>query len=210
MCRLFLFFLFGCSILCAQTLTVSPLAAIRMTQSGPVSAPQLVSIRASNGGALNWTATVSQDAPWIALSATQGSTPTTLRVGLVDWRAVGQPAGNYSGKITFNAANVAPTTVQVTWVVVPRMAGPAFSYLSGPAGCTRPEGYPDAALCTVPGEAPPGNFTPPAVGGSYVDANFGASVKVITGPGGLSHVLGQQSAERLQHVCDDLPVERHV
>jgi len=105
-----LFFFLGCSILCAQTVTVSPLATIQMTQSGPVAAPQILSIRASNGGALNWTAAVSQDAPWIALSATQGSTPTTLRVGLVDWRAVGQPAGNYSGKITFNAANVAAST----------------------------------------------------------------------------------------------------
>jgi hypothetical protein len=179
-----LFFFFGWSILCAQTVTVSPnLATIRMAQSGPVAPPQTVSIRASNGGALNWTATISEDAPWISLSATQGTTPTTIRVGLVGWRAEGQPAGNFSGKITFSAMNVAPTTVPVTWVVVPRMAGPVFSYLSGPAGCTRPDGYPDPALCTVPGEAPPGNFTPPAVGGSYVDANFGASVKVITGPG---------------------------
>jgi hypothetical protein len=177
-----LFFLLGCSILCAQTVTVSPLATIQMTQSGPVAAPQTVSILASDGGALNWTATISEDAPWIALSATQGSTPTTIWVGLVEWRAVGQPTGSYSGQITF-MANGASTVVQVTWVVVPRMAGPVFSYLSGPAGCTQPDGYPDAALCTVPEEAPPGNFTPPPVGGSYVDANFGASVKVVTSPG---------------------------
>jgi len=179
-----LFFLFGCSILCAQTVTVSPnLATIRMAQGGPVAGSQNLSIRASDGGALNWMASVSEDAPWISLSATRGSTPATIRVGLVGWRAEGQRAGTYSGKVTFSARNVAATTVQVTWVVVPRMAGPVFSYLSGPAGCSHPDGYPDAALCTVPDEAPPGNFTPPAVGGSYVDANFGASVRVITGPG---------------------------
>src|SRR5262249_15964979 len=51
--------------------------------------------------------------------------------------------------------------------------------LSGPKGCTQPDGYPDAALCTVPNE----NLKPPAVGESYIDPNLGASVKVMTGPG---------------------------
>jgi uncharacterized protein (TIGR03437 family) len=67
--------------------------------------------------------------------------------------------------------------------VVARLPDPKFSYAAGPQGCTQPDGYPDAALCTVPNEAPPGSFRPPAAGGSYVDPNFGSTVKVLTGTG---------------------------
>src|SRR5437899_5162403 len=59
-------------------------------------------------------------------------------------------------------------------------AAPLFTYLSGPTGCTQPSGYPDAALCTVPNETPLGTFPLPAVGGTYVDGNFGATVKLIS------------------------------
>src|SRR6267143_1101569 len=57
---------------------------------------------------------------------------------------------------------------------------PLFTYVSGPSGCTQPAGYPDAALCTVPNETPLGTFPLPAVGGTYVDGNFGATVKLIS------------------------------
>src|SRR2546421_11460817 len=54
------------------------------------------------------------------------------------------------------------------------------TYVSGPAGCTKPAGYPDAALCTVPNETPLAKFPVPAVGGTYIDGNFGATVKLVT------------------------------
>src|SRR6267378_1206123 len=57
---------------------------------------------------------------------------------------------------------------------------PLFTYVSGPVGCTQPAGYPDAALCTVPNETPLGTFQLPAVGGTYIDGNFGATVKLIS------------------------------
>jgi hypothetical protein len=59
-------------------------------------------------------------------------------------------------------------------------AAPLFTYVSGPTGCTQPAGYPDAALCTVPNETPLGTFPLPAVGGTYVDGNFGATVRLIS------------------------------
>src|SRR5690348_11837526 len=59
-------------------------------------------------------------------------------------------------------------------------AAPLFTYVSGPTGCTQPAGYPDAALCTVPNETPLGTFPLPAVGGTYIDGNFGATVKLIS------------------------------
>lgn len=61
-------------------------------------------------------------------------------------------------------------------------ATPVFSYISGPANCTQPAGYPDPALCVVPDEKPPGSFKPPGVGGSYIDPNFGAKVRILAPP----------------------------
>src|SRR5437773_11881408 len=176
-------FLCGCWVLYPQTLSISPNPiTLRMAQGGPVVNPQAVSVGAA-GAALEWPASVSDDAPPISLSAMEGSTPATVSIGVVGWRAEGMAAGSYSGRITFNAPGAAPATVTVNWSVVPRLPDPKFTYFSGPEGCTQPDGYPDAALCTVPNEAPPGNFKPPGVGGSYVDPNFGATVKALTGPG---------------------------
>lgn len=173
-----------CPLMHAQTLNISPSRlVIRTARGGPVAVPLTLSITANGGAALPWTATVSDEAPWISLSAVTGSTPATVHLALVAWRVAGQAAGSYSGKIRFEIAGRGSATVDVTWVVVPRMPDPRFSYLSGPTGCTQPAGYPDAALCMVPDEAPPGNFRPPARGKSYVDPNFGASVRVITEPG---------------------------
>ncbi len=76
-------------------------------------------------------------------------------------------------------------SVSVVWVAVPRIPEPTYTYLSGPHGCTKPPGYPDEAVCTVPDEKPPGAFQAPPVGGSYVDANFGATVRVVTPPGNV-------------------------
>jgi hypothetical protein len=58
-----------------------------------------------------------------------------------------------------------------------------FNYPSGPNNCNYTSGYVDPAFCTIPNELPLGNFTPPQTGGSYVDQNFGGTVKLLTGPG---------------------------
>src|ERR1039457_161090 len=115
------------------------------------------------------------------MSAATGTTPAQITLALVDWRGALQPPGTYSGRITFSAAGSASAVVNVIWTVVPRLPNPTFSYSSRVNGCTPTNGYPDPAVCTVPNEKPPGNFQPPAPGGSYVDPNFGALVKVVTG-----------------------------
>ena len=176
--------LFSAATLCPQVLQVLPnQVLIRMVASGPLAVPQTLSIRSDTTASLGWSATVSDDAPWISLSAATGTTPAQIRLSLVDWRGVGQPPGNYSGKITFSAPGTTSTVVKVIWTVVPQLPNPIFSYPSGVKGCTPVTGYPDPAMCQVPDEKPPGNFQPPAPGGSYADPNFGASVKVVTGPG---------------------------
>jgi len=58
-----------------------------------------------------------------------------------------------------------------------------FTYISGPQGCTQPPGYPDQALCTIPNETPLATFPIPAVGNTYVDPNFGATVRILSGFG---------------------------
>lgn len=66
-----------------------------------------------------------------------------------------------------------------------------FVYESGyPVGCYKPEAhqelYLDDAVCLVPDQRPPGDFTPPAKGGSYVDPNFGKRVLIPYDGGYLS------------------------
>jgi len=60
-------------------------------------------------------------------------------------------------------------------------AAAVFTYVSGPKGCTQPAGYPDAALCIIPNETPLASFPIPAVGNTYVDANFGSTVRILSG-----------------------------
>src|SRR6185503_1330002 len=62
-------------------------------------------------------------------------------------------------------------------------AAAVFTYISGPQGCTQPPGYPDQALCTIPNETPLATFPIPAVGNTYVDPNFGATVRILSGFG---------------------------
>src|SRR5262245_3875884 len=55
------------------------------------------------------------------------------------------------------------------------------TYLSGPNFCISGSGYSDLPYCTIPGEIPLGSFTVPPAGGTYVDANFGGLVRILTG-----------------------------
>lgn len=173
--------LFGSSALFGQSLQVSPnQIQIRTLANGPLPNPKVLSIGSSTAS-LSWSATPSGDAPWISLSAMTGAGPAKVNLSLVDWRAVGQPPGSYSGKITFSAPGATAVVVNVVWTVVPPLPNPKFSYLSPVKGCVATNGYPDPAVCQVPNEKPPGDFQPPALGGSYIDPNFGAKVRIVTG-----------------------------
>jgi len=154
-----------------------------MAAGGPLAAPQTLTISASGSAQMLWTAAASADAPWLSLSSGSGTTPASVRVNLEDWTAESMAPGAYTGKITFTSSGVSPAVVSVILIVLPRLPPPYFSYIAPPQGCTNPGGYPDPALCTVPDENPPGSFTPPTLGGSYADQNFGANVKVLTGTG---------------------------
>ena len=167
----------------SQTLTVPAGPIIfRQAATGPIANPQSLTVSATGANPVKWTAAVSGDTPWISLSATTGTTPATVAVSLVAWRAEAQAPGVYNGTVTFTAPGSAAAAVKVSWIVAARLPGPTFSYPAGPQNCTKPAGYPDPALCTVPDEKPPGTFAPPDVGGSYTDANFGGTVRVLTGP----------------------------
>src|SRR5258708_39514298 len=123
-----------------------------MGANGPVASTQTLSINSNAAASITWRATVSDDAPWIAMSAVTGTTPTQISLSLVDWRAASQPPGTYSGNITFSSAGTTPAVVNVIWTVVPRLPNPTFSYPSGVNGCTPTNGYPDAPMCQVPDE----------------------------------------------------------
>jgi hypothetical protein len=55
-----------------------------------------------------------------------------------------------------------------------------FTYISGPNFCLAEYGYVVPAFCTAPGELPLATFPIPPIDGFYVDANFGATVRLLT------------------------------
>src|ERR1039457_5518984 len=86
--------LFTSSVLLAQMLQVSPpQVLIRMAATGPLAVPQTLSIKSGTTPSLSWKATVSDDAPWISLSAVAGTAPAQISLSLLAWRGVGQPPG---------------------------------------------------------------------------------------------------------------------
>lgn len=59
-----------------------------------------------------------------------------------------------------------------------------ITYLKPPTNCFTPPGYTDAAVCEPPQEIPLGSFPLPAVGGTYMDPTFGATVRLLSAPRG--------------------------
>jgi hypothetical protein len=145
-----------------------------------VTAPAAIAVTAQG----NWTARVMDNAEWLRLSAERGTGSKNLNLTLVDWASLALKAGRHTARVTLSAeGETSPAaTVNVTLNVVPARPGPEYVYFSGPNQCTKPNGYDDAATCDVPGEKPPGNFVPPRTGGTYVDPNFGALVRIATDP----------------------------
>ncbi len=174
----------GCAILHPQSLTISPRqVSLRQVQGGPLAIGTVLTIT-SPGEPTDWTAVPSTEDgnQWIYLSAAGGKTPGSVYVGIVNYRGETQKQGHYTGTIKI-AARGATENVKVDWTVVDPGPAPNFTYLAGPEGCQTPAGYPDAALCNPLDQSPLGKFVSPTPGATYVDPNFGANVKVITGPG---------------------------
>jgi hypothetical protein len=95
----------------------------------------------------------------------------------VQWRAERRPRGKYQGSVTIKSG-AETVTVPVEWEVRAAIAPPTFSYIAGPNGCNKADGYPDAPLCTP---LPIANLpASPLPGFAYADPNFGATVKVMT------------------------------
>lgn len=112
------------------------------------------------------------------LSGTQISFTVSLlepgRVYRYDIRSGYTSAGGYF------ATTTSPTTSAVT-------SGPRFSYISGPSYCSNLPNFPAPANCSAPGELPLGSFPVPPPGSTYKDANFGATIKLLTGGGSNRH-----------------------
>ncbi len=142
-------------------------------------APETIQITATEA----WTATIPSSPSMLSIDPKEGAGAGSVTVQLVSWWVARQKPGTYSQAITVSGHS-GSTQVQVTLKVVPQLPPPAFSYpfASGASGCRMTAGLPDPAVCDVPGEKPPGNFSPPPEGGSYIDPNFGAPVRIVSGP----------------------------
>src|SRR5215510_14173756 len=134
-----------------QALTISPKSvSLRQVEGGPLAASQIV-IRSADNAPHPWTAIASTsdpNDPWIELSAGSGTTPATLMIGLVNWRGEKRKPGKYTGSITVRS-NGASQTVPVEWQVRAALPPPSFTYLQGPKGCEKSDGYPDPPLCAM-------------------------------------------------------------
>ena len=158
---------------CAQTLTLSEGSMnLQMLEGGPLSTATALTFTVTTAGA--WTAT-SSDKEVVSLDKTAGNGNASITVQPVYWHG----PGNYNATVTVSAGS-SQQTVDVTLEVIAR-AAPNLTYIDGPHDCTDVTGFApgNAALCTVPNEKPPGDFTPPDPGGSYIDPNFGATVRIL-------------------------------
>jgi hypothetical protein len=74
------------------------------------------------------------------------------------------------------AAAAAAVLLPLVWA----QSSVIVTFISGPNFCSGSSGYVSYPFCTVPGELPLGTFPVPSPGGSFVDPNFGATVRVLT------------------------------
>ncbi|MCU1273560.1 MAG: hypothetical protein JWO48_991, partial [Bryobacterales bacterium] len=155
---------------------------------------QQLSIAAPLGTQLKWAAAQSDDTFQLNLTPSSGLTPAKVDVGLQSWWATALKPGTYKTNLTITApsTSIAAAVIAISLTVNPALPLANFTYLAGPNNCTAADGYPDAALCTVSDEAPAGHFKPPKPGGSYIDPNFGAPVKIMA-EGGCVHTYSTPS-----------------
>ena len=109
------------------TIGVSPGSlSFTATAGGSNPANQTINITNTGGGTLNFTA--SDDAPWLTLSPTSGTAPSTLTAS-VD--ITGLAAGTFNGTITISAAGATNTPVSVPVTLTVNGAGGAELIVNG-------------------------------------------------------------------------------
>ena len=155
---------------------------------------QQLSIAGPLGTQVKWSAAVSDNNFQLDFNPSSGLTPAKMNIVPTSWWAATLKPGTYKTNLTLTAqsTSIAPTVIAISVTVSPALPLANFTYLAGPNNCTAVDGYPDAALCTVPDEAPGGHFKPPKPGGSYIDPNFGAPVKIMA-EGGCEHTYSTPS-----------------
>ncbi|MBI4540306.1 MAG: BACON domain-containing protein [Gemmatimonadetes bacterium] len=87
---------------------------------GPNPANQTLTISNTGGGSLNWSAT--DDAPWLTLSATSGTAPSTVTLSA---NTAGLSPGTYNGTITVTATDAtnSPAAISATLIVTSNYNG---------------------------------------------------------------------------------------
>jgi uncharacterized protein (TIGR03437 family) len=159
-------------------LSVSPTQVVfRSVAQGPYDPPKKIAVTAQG----SWSASVEGSVRWLEISPSKGQGSATLTVSLLGWAMDSLSPGNYTAQIVVTDGSTTQN-VNLLSLLVARAATPRYTYLNGPSHCVETPGYPDLAKCDVPGERPPGDFVPPRRGGSYIDPNFGALVRVISDP----------------------------
>jgi hypothetical protein len=109
------------------TIGVSPASlSFTATAGGSNPANQTINITNTGGGTLNFTA--SDDAPWLTISPTSGTAPSTLTAS-VD--ITGLAAGTFNGTITISAADATNTPVSVPVTLTVNGAGGAELIVNG-------------------------------------------------------------------------------
>jgi hypothetical protein len=109
------------------TIGVSPASlSFTATAGGSNPANQTINITNTGGGTLNFTA--SDDAPWLTISPTSGTAPSTLTAS-VD--ITGLAAGTFNGTITISAAGATNTPVNVPVTLTVNGAGGAELIVNG-------------------------------------------------------------------------------
>lgn len=143
-----------------------------------------------NGGNISWNSffVAPPTALWVhSLDNATGTTPCKRK--FTPWpqyfvnHAIGK---SYTALVIYQPGLSDSVTIPIELTVIAPASKINYSYLSGPNFChsVAPTSIydlplPDSAVCTVPDEYPATSFTPPPVGGSYIDPNFGAKVTVL-------------------------------
>jgi hypothetical protein len=100
------------TVTAAPTINLSPSSlSYAATQGAANPINQNISLT-NSGGTLNWT--ISDDAPWLAVSPASGSGSSTLTTSV---NTAGLTAGTYNGTLTVSAVGAASKTVAVTLTV---------------------------------------------------------------------------------------------
>ena len=132
--------------------------------------------------AQSWTATASTgdpNDPWLELGAAAGATPGTLTVGLVNWRGEQRKPGKYQGSDRDQGRARPPSLSRWNGRFAPQSPPPLSAISPAPMDVTRPMATPTRR--SAPRSPLPDLASALVPGASYVDPNFGAKVRVMTG-----------------------------